>query len=97
MVTGNVKLFQTQSSWGNQQQDQSAVFAGYAEQLGLDMTRYRADVSDASTADRIRQDQQDGTAAGVQSTPTFFLNGERFDGPATYDALKSAVDAALNG
>ncbi|WFE30928.1 thioredoxin domain-containing protein [Micromonospora sp. WMMD975] len=91
-----VKLFQTQSSWGNQQQDQSAVFAGYAEQLGLDMTRYRADVSDASTADRIRQDQQDGTAAGVQSTPTFFLNGERFDGPATYAALKNAVDAALS-
>ncbi|WP_279517629.1 thioredoxin domain-containing protein [Micromonospora sp. DH14] len=92
-----VKLFETQSTWGGQQQDQSAVFEGYAQQIGLDMAKFRADRDDPATATRIRDDQSDGTAAGVQSTPTFFVNGQRFDGQPTYVGLKAAVDAALAG
>ncbi|MBX7270068.1 thioredoxin domain-containing protein [Micromonospora sp. Llam7] len=92
-----VKLFENQSAWGGQQQDQSAIFEGYAQQVGLDVARYRADVVDGAIAARLRQDQEDGTAAGVQGTPTFFVNGQRFDGQPTYDRLKAAVDAALAG
>ncbi len=92
-----VKLFENQSTWGGQQQDQSAVFEGYAQQLGLDLAKFRADRDDPGTAARIRDDQSDGTAAGVQSTPSFFINGQRFDGQATYAGLKAAVDAALAG
>lgn len=90
-----VKLFETQSQWGNTQQDQSALFATYAGQIGLDMTRYQADVTGDVVTERVSRDQRDGTAAGVQGTPTFFLNGERYEGQATYAALKAAVDAAL--
>jgi protein-disulfide isomerase len=92
-----VKLFETQATWGSQQQDRSAVFEGYAQQLGLDMARYRADVVSGEVAARVRQDQQDGAAVGVGSTPTFFLNGQRVDGQPTYVRLKAAVDAALAG
>ncbi|WFE53130.1 thioredoxin domain-containing protein [Micromonospora sp. WMMD1155] len=92
-----VKLFETQSTWGGQQQDQSAIFEGYAQQLGLDLAKFRADRDSQATAARIRDDQSDGTAAGVQSTPSFFVNGQRFDGQPTYAGLKAAVDAALAG
>lgn len=89
------KLFESQSSWGNQQQDHAATFEGFARELGLDLPRYRADLADPATAARISTDQQDGTAAGVTGTPTFFLNGERLDGQSTYAGLKAAIDAAL--
>jgi protein-disulfide isomerase len=35
-------------------------------------------------------------SVGVSGTPTFFVNGKKFDGRPTYDGLKSAVDASLN-
>ncbi|MEV7227365.1 thioredoxin domain-containing protein [Polymorphospora sp. NPDC051019] len=89
------KLFETQRTWGNQSQDQAATFEGYARELGLDVDRYRADVADPATAARVDTDREDGSAAGVTGTPTFFVNGERFDGQPTYAGLKAAVDAAL--
>ncbi|MEV0392048.1 DsbA family protein [Polymorphospora rubra] len=89
------KLFESQASWGNQPQDQAATFEGFARELGLDIDRYRADVADPATADRVGTDREDGSAAGVTGTPTFFVNGERFDGQPTYAGLKAAVDAAL--
>ncbi|MFY1702925.1 MULTISPECIES: DsbA family protein [Micromonospora] len=92
-----VALFENQAAWGGQQQDQSALFEGYAQEIGLDLARYRTDLTDPALTDRINRDKSDGSAAGVGGTPTFFLNGERFDGEPTYAGLKAAVDAALAG
>ncbi|MEV0393706.1 DsbA family protein [Polymorphospora rubra] len=90
------KLFDTQTTWGHNQQSQASVFEGYAEELGLDVTRFRADVASAEVADRIEADAADGQALGVQGTPTFFIDGERFDGRPDYNGLKTAIDASLN-
>lgn len=91
------KLFETQASWGGQDTDHSATFAGYARELGLDLDRFQADVVAQATADRVAADRADGVAAGVRGTPTFFVNGKLFDGQPTYANLKAAVDAALAG
>ncbi|WP_212820215.1 DsbA family protein [Polymorphospora rubra] len=90
------KLFDTQTTWGHNQQSQAPVFEGYAEELGLDMPRFRADVASAEVADRIEADAADGQALGVQGTPTFFIDGGRFDGRPDYNGLKTAIDASLN-
>lgn len=37
------KLFDTAATWGHQQQSQAAVFEGYAQKLGLDLTRFKTD------------------------------------------------------
>ncbi|GIG02634.1 DsbA family protein [Catellatospora citrea] len=91
------KLFSTQQSWGGQQTDHAKTFDGYAQELGLDMTKYRADVASQPVLDRIETDRTDGAAAGARGTPTFFVNGKLFEKQATYDNLKAAVDAALAG
>jgi protein-disulfide isomerase len=91
------KLFETQTSWGDQQVDHTKTFEGFARDLGLDMDRYLADVAAAATAERVELDRNDGVAAGVRGTPTFFVNGQRLEGQPTYDNLKAAVDAALAG
>nr|WP_239168041.1 thioredoxin domain-containing protein [Catellatospora coxensis] len=91
------KLFSTQQTWGGQQADHAKTFDGYAEELGLDMAKFRADVASQQVRDRIATDQADGAAAGARGTPTFFVNGELFEPAATYDNLKAAIDAALAG
>jgi len=90
------KLFETQAVWSPLGADQAAAtFAGYARELGLDMKRYQADVASGDTGKRITADVDQGIAAGVNGTPTFFINGKRFTGSPTYDGLKAAIDAEL--
>jgi protein-disulfide isomerase len=91
-----VKLFDNQEVWGHQEQSQAAVFEGYARELGLDMTKYAADVTSADVEERVGSDAEDGVALGVQGTPTFFVNGQKYSGDTTYEALKSTVDGLLN-
>src|ERR1700737_876597 len=54
--------------------------AAYAAELGLDETRLTREVTSTAYARRIREDFRDGVRAGVNGTPTLFINGERYDG-----------------
>jgi protein-disulfide isomerase len=44
---------------------------------------------------RVRADFAGGVRSGVNGTPSFFINGERNDGPFDYEYLLQAVDDAL--
>jgi protein-disulfide isomerase len=90
-----VELFDNQTVWGHRQDSQAAIFEGYAAGLGLDMTRFKADMTSAAVAERVESDAADGQALGVTGTPTFFVNGEKFTGQPSYEGLKAAVDKAL--
>ncbi|MBP2411740.1 protein-disulfide isomerase [Arthrobacter stackebrandtii] len=70
------KMFETQAQWGESADDKSAVFRGYAEDLGLDMTAFDEAVADPATKARVELDKADGAALGVTRTPTFFLDGQ---------------------
>ncbi|MFE5917642.1 DsbA family protein [Streptomyces sp. NPDC056468] len=89
------KLFTTQKEWGESQESKKSVFRGYAKDLGLDMNRFDADLTDPKVAARIQEDQRDGLGLGVQGTPTFFVDGARIDNPATYKAFKALLDTKL--
>jgi protein-disulfide isomerase len=87
-------MFETQSQWGEQQVSHAATFRAFAADLGLDVTAYDRAVADPATLDRVLADQRDGHAAGVQGTPTFFLDGQRLE-PRSIDDLRAALDRAL--
>jgi protein-disulfide isomerase len=87
-------MFETQSQWGEQQVSQAATFRGFASDLGLDMASYDRTVADPATLERVLADRRDGHAAGVQGTPTFFVDGQRLD-PRSIDDLRAALDQAL--
>ncbi|MEV8432400.1 DsbA family protein [Streptomyces chartreusis] len=89
------KLFTTQKDWGEAQESKESVFRRYAEELGLDMDRFDADLTDPQVARRVEADQRDGLGLGVQGTPTFFLDGERIDNPGSYEEFKAILDAEL--
>lgn len=87
------QMFDTQEQWSHTTEDRSPVFRGYAEDLGLDMAAYDAAVADPATRDRIEADVADGTALGVQGTPTFFLDGQMLT-LNTLEQFRAEVDAA---
>ena len=91
------RLFQTQAQWGEQDTSQEDVFFGFAEDLGLEMNRFREVYDDPATIERIRRDKADGEALGVTGTPTFFVNGRKLVGAQPVEALREAVQQALGG
>jgi len=65
--------------------------AGYAKILGIDVTRLMAEILSGAYSERIREDLGSGARGGVNGTPTFFINGERYDGAQGLDALLAAL------
>jgi protein-disulfide isomerase len=65
----------------------------YAVTLGLDARRLIAEVLAGAHIPRIHDDLQSGARGGVNGTPTFFINGQRYDGEPDVDALVAALTA----
>jgi Na+/H+ antiporter NhaA len=66
----------------------------YAEQLGLDVERFREDLRRHVGAARIAEDVDSADLSGVSGTPTFFVNGRRHYGAYDIETLSAAVRAA---
>jgi protein-disulfide isomerase len=64
---------------------------GHATALGLDASRLLREVLSGALAPRVQEDVQSGTRAGVHGTPTFFINGERYDAALGLHALLADV------
>jgi len=67
---------------------------GYAEQLGLDVARFRDELRRRVHAPRITEDIADADASQVTGTPTFFINGQRHRGAYDIATLQAAIRAA---
>jgi protein-disulfide isomerase len=52
----------------------------FAEQLALDIDRFDRDLSERRHEGRVQEDFMSGVRSGVNGTPTFFINGVRYDG-----------------
>jgi protein-disulfide isomerase len=66
-------------------------FARYATALGLDARRLVSEVLAGAYAARVREDFKSGVRGGVNGTPSFFINGERYDGARGLDPLLAAL------
>src|SRR6185369_15211013 len=64
----------------NQEIFQPNVFMEFAEILELDLHQFEHDVKRKDIEERIRADFMGGVRSGVNGTPGFFLNGEKFEG-----------------
>jgi protein-disulfide isomerase len=75
----------------NQEALEDDDLAAYAAKLGLDQTRLIREVIWKIYTQRIREDFKSGVRGGVNGTPTFFINGERYDGPLDLKHLLNAL------
>lgn len=87
-------LFEGQQEWADKSSAEK-TFESYASKLGLNMEKYRGDVKLSEVKDVIQSDYEGGIKAGVDATPTFYLNGRKLQNPTSYDAFKQLIDAAV--
>jgi len=78
-------LFANQDALGDES------LAKYAAGLGLDETRLIQEVISGAHGQRIHEDFKSGVLAGVNATPSFFINGQRYDGARGLEPLLAAV------
>jgi len=67
----------------------------YAEVIGLDIPRFRRDLTDRAYAARIISDIEEGRRNGVNATPKFYVDGQRVDGKVPLENLVTMVDSAV--
>lgn len=87
------KLFETQRDWSNSG-DARQIFLGYAQGLGLNMAQFNNDLNSPELKAKIAAEAAGGAAAGVNSTPSFFVNGQKIE-LQNYDDLRVALQNAL--
>jgi protein-disulfide isomerase len=63
----------------------------WAEKIGLDIDQFGSDIKQGAVGKRIKEDRQSGIRSGVNGTPTFYINGTRYDGPNDYESLLEAL------
>lgn len=80
--------------FNNQDALEDADLLGYASKLGLDVDRFAKELESGLHAGRVRRDFRSGVRSGVNGTPTFFINGLRYDAPWDLPTLLAAVRLA---
>jgi protein-disulfide isomerase len=71
------------------------TFVKLAQEMGMDVARFEKDMASDEVKKAVEKDVDDGERAGVQGTPTIFINGQRYNGPITLDYLKQIFDGML--
>jgi protein-disulfide isomerase len=92
------QLFANQKQWENAGADtRGQIFESYAQAIGLNVDQFKQDFTDASLREKIDYDLAIGQKLGVNSTPTFYLNGEQLSSNAWQDiaTLEQLIKDAL--
>lgn len=89
------KIYENQKEWSESKKPQDEFFVKYAEDIKLDVDKFKKDITDKKFDAKIQQDMDDAAAVGVSATPTFYLNGEEIVGGLPYDEFKKKIDDAL--
>ncbi len=68
----------------------------FAEELSLDMDAFNTCLDDNKFQDQVQQDQLDAAQAGINSTPSFLINGQLVIGNRPAEEFQAIIDAALS-
>jgi protein-disulfide isomerase len=67
----------------------------FAGALGLNMDEFRSCFDNHKYASQVAQDRAEGEKLGVKATPTFFINGKKFEGAQPFAAFQKEIELAL--
>jgi protein-disulfide isomerase len=81
--------------FANQKALDRASLEKYAEQLGLDMAKFKAALDSHKFAEQVKRDQAIAAKVGATGTPTSFVNGNKVRGASPFAAFKSVIDREL--
>ncbi len=67
----------------------------WAGEAGIEMARFQQDLSSGKYRPVVERELKEGMEAGVMGTPTFYINGKRYNGAMEPDQVKPLIDAEL--
>ncbi|MBI1818845.1 MAG: DsbA family protein [Nitrospirae bacterium] len=88
-------LYDRQEIWSKDSAP-SKLFKGYAAELGIKAEPFNTCLDQGKKKSVIAEDQGQGDALQIQSTPTIFINQQRIIGGNSYPDLKQAVESEIN-
>lgn len=88
------KVYETQKVW-SAEKNAAEIFAGYAKDLSLNTDQFTKDMASSEVQKRIDADVIDAKTLGINATPTFFLNGEKIQNPASLEDFETLIKAAM--
>ncbi|HUB83680.1 MAG TPA: thioredoxin domain-containing protein [Bryobacteraceae bacterium] len=68
-----------------------------AGKIGLDMKRFQQDWDSPAVKQALAREQKQGDEAGVNGTPTIFIDGKRYNGELELDAIGPIIDKEIKG
>ena len=68
----------------------------FAEELGLNMMKLKKDMTDKTIVGKIEADFESGVRSGVNGTPSFFINGHKYNGVYDFDSLAAAIETLIS-
>ncbi len=88
-------LFTNQQTWSTSA-DYKKIFDDYAQRIGLDMAKFKNDMVNLTTKNRVDADMKRGREVGITSTPSIFINGKPV-ASSDFDVakLKEIIEAEL--
>jgi protein-disulfide isomerase len=87
-------LFDKQDDWAKKG-DPEDIFMEYAVSLGLNPDQFREDFNSDGLKDKVQKDLLAANAEGLNSTPSFFLNGIKVRNPQSYGEFEQLITAVL--
>ncbi|MDP3970066.1 MAG: DsbA family protein [bacterium] len=84
------KLFSNQVAWAGESSPTES-FKKYADELKLDKKSFETCLSEHETRSVVREDMAEAEEASISSTPTLFINDERYAGVGSYDSLAQKI------
>lgn len=85
-------IFNRQNDWATARRPER-LLRDYAQGVGLDLSRYESCMDTRRAQPQVDADYAEGERLGVNSTPTFFVNGRMWPGVLVYDAIRAIVDS----
>lgn len=79
----------------NQQTLSRETYERIAQEIGLNMTRFRADLDNHTHKAAIEASQQQAATLGARGTPAFFVNGRKLRGAQPFEGFKTIIDEEL--
>ncbi len=69
----------------------------YAKSLGLDQERFKKDISKQEVVDKVENDFESGIRSGVNGTPSFYINGKKYNGDYEEKIFTRYLKSLLTG
>jgi predicted DsbA family dithiol-disulfide isomerase len=82
-------VFTNQTSLSDQSFDQ------FAQQIGINVERFQADMKDPAVEQQVKDEKMEGIQNNLTGTPTLFFNGKKYSGEPTFRGLQTKINALL--